>query len=585
MMRVRMVGRLLGLGFMTAMLSSCGGGSGGGLDSTSTDVSGTITIESGTRVDSDTADDSRLGVAVENNSRTSAQDLPDASITGGYLSATGGSYPSDGSFNFVYPVDSQDTYRILLTDGSRVVVQPFRSEDTTAVPNVSLSILNASNAEVCNGTCNGAGSSVLSATINSGSTTPEAYTVAVHADSGGPFRYVLTVTPPGSAATSLSAGYDQVDFVPDEAIVSMDAGAGGQSGASAMTQALGVATARALGHGLWQLSRVPASVARPLSGAARAQAQVDTLAWIRDLQKRPDVILAEPNYLYQAQQITPDNDPLYARQWHYPLINLPLAWQLVPGGGAGVGVAVMDTGLFSMTPATYGNWHPDLNANVIGFDSQRILDYVTGDLDIDNSPGIRDNNPADPGDGQPQASSFHGTHVAGTIAAVDNSIGGLGVAPSATLIPVRVLGRNGTGSGADLIAALNWAATQPEIDVVNLSLGGLGPSTALKSAIDAVYSRGKLIVAAAGNQGTDSLTYPAAYSNVIGVGAVDGAATRASYSNYGGSVDLVAPGGDASRDANLDGNADVVISTWGDDSSGTFVPAYAGLQGTSMAAP
>lgn len=601
MIKVRTGGRLLGLIVSAMAISSCGGGSGGAVsspnptfkscsdgaiaavDSMIGDISGTITIENCTRVDSDTADDIRLRLAAPNNTYNSAQSLPNPSITGGYVSATDGNYAPVGGQTFSFPADPIDLFSVGLYKGDRVVLQMFRSDRSTSAPEVSLSIRDNSNTDVCGTGCSG--SPPLAATV----TRPTGqYTVAVN-NSGGPARYVLTITPSATATSNLSAGYDQVDFVPDEAIVRMAATTSlAQSlQASGLAQALSVSSARPLGQNFWQLSRVPANLARPLSGSVRQQAQVDTLSWIRSLSKQSGVGLAEPNYLYHAQQITPDNDPLYARQWHYPLINLPLAWQLVPGGGSGVGVAVMDTGLFSMTPDTYGNWHPDLDANVIGPKSGRILDYVTGDLDIDNSPGIRDDNPADPGDGKPQASSFHGTHVAGTIAALDNTIGGLGVAPSSTLIPVRVLGRNGTGSGADLIAALNWAATQPDIDVINLSLGGLGPSTALKNAVDAVYNQGqgKLIVAAAGNQGTDSLTYPAAYSNVVGVGAVDGAAKRASYSNFGGSVDLVAPGGDASRDANLDGNADVVISTWGDDSSGSFVPTYAGLQGTSMAAP
>ena len=248
----------------------------------------------------------------------------------------------------------------------------------------------------------------------------------------------------------------------------------------------------------------------------------------------------------------------------------------------------MDTGLFTSTPQTYGGWHLDLDANVVPFNSNRILDYVSAEVDIDpqfNDPLGYDNNPADPGDGKPQSSNFHGTHVAGIVAALANGEGVDGVAPNVTLWPVRVLGRDGAGTLDDLVAAMNWAATNPDIDVINLSLGGVGPSTVLEAAINRADSNGKLVVAAAGNQGTDELTYPAAFERVIGVGAVDAGKVRASYSNFGGSVDLVAPGGDATRDANLDGNADLVISTWGVDDGGEFIRSYAGLQGTSMAAP
>ncbi|MCA1807537.1 MAG: S8 family serine peptidase [Actinobacteria bacterium] len=274
---------------------------------------------------------------------------------------------------------------------------------------------------------------------------------------------------------------------------------------------------------------------------------------------------------------------MYDRQWNYQLISLPVAWQAAAKAGAGVGVAVLDTGLFSSEPNNIGNWHPDLHNNVPTISGQD-LDYVSSEFDLDKNPG-RDENPADPGDGQPRSSNFHGTHVAGIVAAVDNAEGIVGVANQADLIPVRVLGEGGAGSLSDLIAAINWAAFRPEIDVINLSLGGVGPDQQLEDAINKAHSEGKLVVAAAGNQGTDEATYPAAFANVVGVGAVDGGGKRASYSNIGVSVDMVAPGGDASRDANLDNSADIVLSAWGTDDDDEFVPGYAGLQGTSMAAP
>ena len=313
------------------------------------------------------------------------------------------------------------------------------------------------------------------------------------------------------------------------------------------------------------------------------RAQAETMDWVRQLRGQPDIVTASPNYLYHAQTTSPASNPLYERQWHHQLISLPVAWQAATNAGAGVGVAVLDTGLFSIEPNSVGNWHPDLQNNVLTINEQN-LDYVSEDIDLDNEPGP-DENPADPGDGQPRSSNFHGTHVAGIVAAVDNTQGVVGVANQADLIPVRVLGKGGTGTLSDLIDAIAWAASRPEIDVINLSLGGVGPDQQLKSVIDEAHNAGKLVVAAAGNQGTDEAIYPAAFDNVVGVGAVDGGGKRASYSNIGISVSIVAPGGDASRDANLDTSADLVLSAGGTDDDGQFVPGYAGLQGTSMAAP
>ncbi|WP_166264179.1 S8 family serine peptidase [Marinobacter caseinilyticus] len=564
-------------------LVGCGGGGGSGAADVADDLSGTITIESRTRVDSDTADDARLGLAIGNSPNderpgSASQGLPGTGIFGGYVSAISGTYPASG---YPFVADSEDLVSTRLSPGDRVALQVFDADPSFASPNIRFSI-NTGSAELCDSTCQNDPSYLY---VHE-SSSPVDVTIAIGAESGGPARYVLTVTAEGSTA-STNLAYGQADFLVDEAVVIAGTSlAGPSASATGMASALSASNARALGNGSWHLRRTPPLLARRYSVAERNAAMQQTLAWIRTLQERADVVSAGPNYLYEAQAIDPSNDPLYSLQWHYPLINLPLAWQLAPNGGQGVGVAVLDTGLFSASPGTYGNWHPDLDANVVALDSGRTLDFVTGALDIDSEDvGARDGNPADPGDGQQQSSSFHGTHVAGIVSGVDNTTGIVGVAPQSTLYPVRVLGKGGVGSSSDLIAGLNWAASDPGIHAINLSLGGLGPDPVLKNAIDTAFGNGKLVVAAAGNQGSSNLTYPAAFENVIGVGAVDAGRRRASYSNFGGSVDVVAPGGDASRDANNDGNADVVISAWGEDADNTFVPRYTGLQGTSMAAP
>ncbi|GBO83294.1 S8 family serine peptidase [Marinobacter salsuginis] len=537
-------------------------------------MSGTITIESGTRVDSDTADDSRLNEAVSNDSSSTAQLIPSTGILGGYLSATSGIYPDSDGFIFEYVIDGQDTFRTDLAAGSTIALQVFKDAGF-AEPTITLSVEQGGASD----SDSGAGDTPLM--VSAPAEGPAE--ISVRTAGGGPFRYVLSVSTAG-VTNFQSSHYSQPEFVPDEAVVLMSAAKQSRLGPQGIAGALSASSAKSLGQGAWLVRRDPVGLVAALSTGSTSSLRGETLRWIAELKAEPGVQVAEPNYIYRAQA---DRD-LSSLQWNLPLISLPLAWQAAPGQGNSIGVAVMDTGLFTSTPQTYGNWHLDLDANVIPFNSGRILDYVSADLDIDpqfSDPLGYDNNPADPGDGKPQSSNFHGTHVAGIVAALRDSAGVDGVAPEATLWPVRVLGRDGAGTLDDLVAAVNWAADNPDIDVINLSLGGVGPSTVLEAAVNRADDNGKLVVAAAGNQGTDELTYPAAFERVIGVGAVDGGKLRASYSNFGGSVDLVAPGGDATRDANLDGNADLIISTWGVDDGGDFIRSYAGLQGTSMAAP
>ena len=567
------------------LLSGCGGGSSGS-NEVEPDLSGVIDIESGTRVDSDTADDRRVDLATSNDTAVSAQTLPSTATVGGYLSADDGVYDTLTPNLFRYYEDAVDVYAVDLSPGDRIAFQVFSAPElflpsTALPPERSLRLLKQQEGSFVEVASQTASEDlrplveVLDDTFEPGS-----YLIEVTASGGIPFRYVLSLAGETSASV-MNTSYTAPPFMIDEAVVHLEAAAGNQP----MAASIAALDRRDLGRGTWLMRRdTPRNIAAMTTGQIQ-DARQSTLDWVRELRQQPGVESAEPNYLYVSQQVSPDNDPLYSRQWNLPLIQTPLAWQVAPEVGEGIGIAVMDTGVFRSPPTASGDWHPDLNAN-IRLISGQTMDFVSGELDIDQEDnGQRDNNPADPGDGKAQSSNFHGTHVAGVAAAADNSLGVVGLAPNATIYPVRVLGRDGVGSSADLIDALNWAAGRDEIDVINLSLGGLGPSSALEQAIDAVWNNGKLIVAAAGNQGTDEPTYPAAYPNVIGVGAVDGGSARASYSNFGQSVDVVAPGGDASRDANQDGTADLITSTWGRDDTGTFEPGYAGLQGTSMAAP
>ncbi|WP_329054319.1 S8 family serine peptidase [Streptomyces violaceus] len=301
----------------------------------------------------------------------------------------------------------------------------------------------------------------------------------------------------------------------------------------------------------------------------------------------PQVAYVVPDRLNKATAVTP-NDTDYSKQWDLfestAGMNVPAAWDTTTGSG--VTVAVIDTGYVT---------HSDLAANIVGG-----YDFIS-DTAVSVDGNGRDGNPADPGDwynanecgqGIPASgSSWHGTHVAGTIAAATgNGKGIAGIAHGAKISPVRVLGKCG-GYDSDIIDAITWAsggtvsgvpANTNVAKVINMSLGGGGAcSTATQSAITGAVNRGTSVVVAAGNENQNiSNSSPANCSNVISVAATNRAGSRASYSNYGSLVDISAPGGET-RTSTANG----ILSTL---NSGTKTPSsenYAYYQGTSMATP
>jgi serine protease len=315
------------------------------------------------------------------------------------------------------------------------------------------------------------------------------------------------------------------------------------------------------------------------------QRKLATIYIVNALRQRPDVLSADLNYIRRTT-LAPD-DSLYNRQWHYPLINLPSAWEIETGDNT-VTVAVIDTGVLLGHPDFVGR----LTANGYDFISEPSIE-------VDGTGGI-DPDPDDPGDGDPLlgGSSFHGTHVAGTIAATtDNLIGVAGVTWNTRVMPLRALGRGG-GTSYDVIQCIKYASGLPNdspitlapgdyADIINLSLGGGGFSLSEQNAFNDARSQGVIVIAAAGNDSSSSPFYPAAYNNVVAVSAVNYNKDLAWYSNFGSFIDVAAPGGDTGADLNADGFPDGVLSTCGDD---TNKPApiqliYCFFQGTSMASP
>lgn len=341
---------------------------------------------------------------------------------------------------------------------------------------------------------------------------------------------------------------------------------------------------------LSQSAGAPLRYFREMSGNAHVismrekQPFDQALAVAEKLMERVDVEYAEPDQIFEHTLVP--NDPLYAQQWHYfgtYGINLPAAWDITTGSPSVV-VAVIDTGITN---------HADLSGKTVaGYD-------FIADPFVANDGGGRDSNPSDPGDwtianecypGSPAGnSSWHGTHVAGTVGAnTNNSVGVAGVSWGAKILPVRVLGKCG-GYLSDIADGMRWSAGLPvsgvpnnanPAKVLNLSLGGFGAcGTTYQSAVDAILAAGSTVVVAAGNSNADAANFrPANCNGVITVGATDDDGWLSSYSNYGPTLEISAPGGDFAWDTG-------VLSTL---NTGTTVPVadnYVGYQGTSMATP
>lgn len=338
------------------------------------------------------------------------------------------------------------------------------------------------------------------------------------------------------------------------------------TGAVGLTAALGGVTAATPGRkpgpkeneilvGVAQGHNTPADVVKScVPGNARVVHQNETLSYVAvkfaseapevarqnfidAVTKHDRVKYAEKNETHSTS-FTP-NDTRYGDQYAPQMVNADTAWDTTLGS-SGVTIAVVDTG------AQYD--HPDLQEN---FRSDPGRDFV--DADGDPYPDV----PFD---------EYHGTHVSGIASGVtDNGTGTAGISDS-TLINGRALDESGSGSTADIADAIEWAADQGA-NVINLSLGGGGYTSTMKNAVSYATNNGALVVAAAGNDGTNSVSYPAAYSECLAVSALDPDGTLASYSQYGDEIELCAPGTN-------------VLSTTTEARG-----SYESLSGTSMGTP
>ncbi|MFH2000577.1 MAG: S8 family serine peptidase, partial [Planctomycetota bacterium] len=420
----------------TLLFQGChrGGSSGGDAVSSNHSMSGTIYSMSNTEVDGDVNDPK--AVYTPNDSFAQAQALPNPVTLSGYVNVA--SFGSEGrSFE---TGDTNDFYRVTLSTDQEVSLNIAERVGN----NMELKLYDQNQVLV--------DASLGTARVHSVVAPASGdYFIEVYASRGASI-YTMSLGHQSSTSSSRSSLHLRSRFVPHEVIVSFSEEIATQSArgtAREKAYSLGMEFMKGdagrpvlLGFDeasresvfqkldiLWETS---AHETRGEPGTEETRQKLDTLRVIEALRRRSDVRYAEPNYLRGASA-TP-NDQYYPLQWHYPLINLPQAWDVTTGSSSVI-VAVIDTGVLLN--------HPDLAGQILGDGYDFIQDPASA-LDGDGP----DSNPDDPGDQSAGGSSFHGTHVAGTIAAATdqaNHRGVAGIAWQSRILPVRVLGLNSTG--------------------------------------------------------------------------------------------------------------------------------------------
>lgn len=537
-------------------------------------MSGRLLVAPLTQTDSDTNDG--LRTPVRNNTIATAQSIPNPVVLGGF--ATKPASGADGPLRA--GGDERDYFRVFLTANQTVqltVATPEEGDLDLAVYNAASQLVNSSN---------GTGTTERVVVQQAGE-----YYVEVFAF-GGTSNYTLSMGQSGT--TSLSTGFTlSDDFVPGEILARFNEDTAAKTNQNATTATkLQVADRHEMKlsggapgiHSLLKLSdgRVQ-TFAKLASGADEpmqflndeVRRKFETLMALKELARDPSVEWAAPNYIRHTQAVP--NDPMYSSQrWHYELMRLPDAWNITTGSTSVI-AAVIDTGVRP---------HSELVSRFVpGYD-------FIQDLNSAGDGNGLDNDPSDPGQipSQGNVYGFHGTHVAGTIGASgNNGVGVAGVNWNVSIMPIRVLGVNRSGTDNDIINGMLYAARLTNnsgfvparrADVINMSLGGLAACPATyQNAVNQVRAAGVIIIASAGNDsrnGVQPSGTPANCNGVISVSAIGINSQRAAFSNAGAGVDIAAPGGD---DVNL------IFSTFSEKVGSTYYNSYEFLQGTSMAAP
>lgn len=621
-----MVSRLVCVFSLVLFLASCSSSeSSSSAASEEVEIRDTFTISGSVQIDLDSAVDSDVEARVNsnftttNNSPSSAQPITNPVVLGGYVSGSEGRYSTRGQSNdnLDFLVDSSDFFIVSLSENQQVSLSVFYADaeheangenpqnldidlalftvnDTTAA--IAEVTLNQEEAQSLQAPADGEYIIAVQAAINSA---PTLYTLSVSPLVAGPTHNVANLN------ANFKPGHVLVKFreAEPESSVPGDSRASAASFAASNASSIapsvsGLKHRRKMGKQthLFTLDQAQTSGVGALAMdsddlgvSAVMEKKLQTLQLIESLRQRDDVVYAEPDYYLQASALIEDPsdilDSQYSRQWNMEMINAAAAWRVSSGRYLNendiyvpIRIAVIDTGIHAV--------HEDL-------DKDEYLGLVDGydfvsdvNNDGDSFPG-RDNDPND------ESANHHGSHVAGIIAAEANNTGVRGVAYDAAIMPLRALGENGFGLTSDIVSAILYAAGEvdPEAgqaghaaDIINLSLGSSDPSETFRESIELALAKGIIVVAAAGNSGQAVLEYPAAYSGVIGVGAVTPDYAHALYSNRGSFIDVAAPGGRSQNQSHVvDGDGVLSTSDWGlgvdtDD-------YYQELHGTSMAAP
>ncbi|WP_316368555.1 S8 family peptidase [Candidatus Thiodiazotropha sp. CDECU1] len=564
---------ITGLSLVVAsMIAACGGGGGGGdnVDTQSrVNVSGNLVVPSFVVTDSDVNDVET--VSVPNHPATAAQVVPNPVNIGGYVNQ-----PREGFAGLSFNSGDTDDYFLIDMQAGQTLL--LNIADLSSGEDLDLFLFDL-NGQLIDASLGGLDTKFESLVI------PEdgQYYVNVYAVSGAS-NYLLSVGLTPLAALPSGALRLSDDFLPEEVLVRFNDLSVQARIEDSLLQQFQFDTDNYSG-GVQRLTlkeQAAVVAARTLTDMQLTdlqQQKLDTLHAIKALRKRDDVDYAEPNYIVHPSAIP--NDEHYTLQWHYPQINLPQAWDITTGD-TDVIVAVIDTGVLLT--------HPEMSGQLTAG-----YDFISDAESAGDGDGI-DSDPNDEGDALQDgtSSSFHGTHVAGTVAArSNNSQGAAGVAWESRIMPIRVLGKDG-GNSLDLAEGIRYAAglsnasgttpAQPA-DIINMSLGGNSDSQTTREAVAAARAEGVIIIAASGNESTSQLSYPASYPGVVSVSAVDINRDLAFYSNFGTMIDVAAPGGDLRVDLNGDSRPDGILSAGADDSSDTLSYQLVFYNGTSMAAP
>ncbi|MFO0029873.1 MAG: S8 family serine peptidase [Pseudomonadota bacterium] len=535
----------------------------------------------------------------DNDTPVQVQALPSPVVVSGYATARATGRTGD---RFAASTDVFDAYRLNLAQGQALTlaVSDWNPGAQTSV-DLDLLLYRAGDPSTPVASALGTGPTEVINVGQSGS-----YDVVVTAVAGASNYVLSTATSAPRALTGAMAL--EYAMRADEVVVDFDAPPGDPVPPERRAAGLGM-KARGGGGGMPALLQVTdrskalgrlAKSPDPLAAAGwglsvAARAHWDTIRIVKGLRARPDVLASDPNYEMALRSVRTPNDPGYPFQWHYDQINLPQAWNLATGS-RNVVAAVIDSGVGNLLS---GSPHPDIVGNIdysLGWNFAR--------------PGLAaGNDGSDP--------SFHGTHVAGTVAADGNNATGVtGVNWQATIMPI-VYGS--AGSFGFIQGPLRWAAgltpngtpTQPtrRAAVANLSYGSdFRPcSQTEQQAVSAARQAGLIMVVASGNNNTFLPGSPDSCEGVVNVSAVNRQGVLAFYSNCGPTIDVAAPGGEIGQPFELPdrdefpqfANArcqatpgrvsrveDQVASTvFRGPNGGPFEPTYGFLQGTSMAAP